>query len=224
MKPSCIKIPGAEAIQTLEYLRSQYPVTGVYPYIIGDREELGRVQEAADFAGSEATEIIQSSLNVNLSDWIASRREAAAEYGFSVEESFGEWPGEILDKGSIGLHTDIVSGQLKREVYIGLATIEKPWHLPAVLKYGGWNDCPEAEVQCAFHRKWQDDYGAEITGMSGDVVECLVARPPSNQEAAVRLAWEQYWYCADIVEQGCGSVANLAATLLNSPYWFFWWD
>jgi hypothetical protein len=38
------------------------------------------------------------------------------------------------------------------------------------------------------------------------------------------LAWEQYWYCLDIVDQGVGSVSALAATLLNSTYWYFWWD
>ena len=38
------------------------------------------------------------------------------------------------------------------------------------------------------------------------------------------LAWEQYLYCQDIVVQGCETIANLAATLLNSPFWYFWWD
>jgi hypothetical protein len=92
------------------------------------------------------------------------------------------------------------------------------------LKYGAWNECPQPEVHCAFHREWESRWRAQITGMSGDVVECLVLKPPSKKDEAVRLAWEQYWYCPDIVEQGCGSVAELAATLLNSAYWFFWWD
>jgi hypothetical protein len=26
------------------------------------------------------------------------------------------------------------------------------------------------------------------------------------------------------VAQGCNSISNLGATILNSPYWFFWWD
>ena len=40
----------------------------------------------------------------------------------------------------------------------------------------------------------------------------------------MELAWEQYWYCTDLVEHGHGSIANLAATLLDAPYWYFWWD
>ena len=38
------------------------------------------------------------------------------------------------------------------------------------------------------------------------------------------LAWEQFLFCEDIVSQGVETISNLGATLLNSPYWFFWWD
>jgi hypothetical protein len=40
----------------------------------------------------------------------------------------------------------------------------------------------------------------------------------------ILLAKEQYAYCADIVEQGVGTIEALAATLLNGHIWFFWWD
>lgn len=42
---------------------------------------------------------------------------------------------------------------------------------------------------------------AEITGMSGDVVECVVKNPPITQKAATVLAWQQYRRRADIVHQ-----------------------
>jgi hypothetical protein len=74
------------------------------------------------------------------------------------------------------------------------------------------------------HRSWQERFGAEITGMSGDTVEGLVRNPPRDGKAALDLAREQYCYCTDIVDQGCESISNLAATLLNSPYWYFWWN
>ncbi|MCA9022048.1 MAG: DUF4253 domain-containing protein, partial [Planctomycetaceae bacterium] len=122
------------------------------------------------------------------------------------------------------LHKNAVTGNFLPEVYIGLAEVETSWQLPAVLKFGGWNDCPEAEIQCAFHRKWQTEFGAEICSVGGGVIECTVNRPPQDQQSAMQLAWEQYWYCADIVDQGCETISNLGATLLKSPYWFFWWD
>jgi len=38
------------------------------------------------------------------------------------------------------------------------------------------------------------------------------------------LAKEQFLYCSDIVEQGAGSIRNLASILLNGRAWYFWWD
>jgi len=40
----------------------------------------------------------------------------------------------------------------------------------------------------------------------------------------MELAKEQYIFCNDIVDQGVGTVSALAATLLDSNYWYFWWD
>jgi hypothetical protein len=218
-----LKTPGADAIRLLNEHRSRFAATGQYPFLIGDAEELERINETAEFNKQDPADIIRASLDVNTGKWIEKRKELD-DYEFSSEQLLGEWPGEIADKGSIGLHKDVLSRKVKPVVYLGLAKIEKPWHLPAILKYGAWNDCPEPEVHCAFHREWQDKFQSEITGMSGDVVECAVKNPPTDCKAATNLAWEQYWYCADIVWQGCQSISNLAATLLNSPYWYFWWD
>ena len=224
MEFTTLKIPGPDAIRLLNEHHSRYAGTGLYPFLIGDADELGRIKEAAEINNQEPAAIIRASFEVKTAEWIAGRRKEAEEFEFSPDETLGEWPGEIAEKGSIGLHKDVLDGKIKPEVYLGLARIDQPWHLPAILKYGIWNECPEPEVHCAFHREWQERYGAEITGMSGDIVKCAATKPPTDRKAATILAWEQYWYCADIVEQGCGSVSNLAATLLNSPYWYFWWD
>ena len=77
--------------------------------------------------------------------------------------------------------------------------VEASWQLPAVLRYGSWNDCPEAEVHWRVHREWQDAYGAEIASIPGDVVECIVEHPPIDRTTAVILARQQYAYCGDIV-------------------------
>ena len=216
---------GKTALQTLQASRLRFPVTGLYPFLIGDAEELERIEEVGE--GSQPghqDSIVRESLEIDVGAWISGKREALAEDGFSTDDLLGNWPEAACEPGSIGLHKDVLSGKFKPSVFLGFAKIALPWQLPAVLNYGGWNDCPEAAVHCAFHRKWFTEYGAEITGMSGDIVECLVRSPPRSREAAIQLAWEQFWYCEDIVDQGCGSISNLAATLLNSDYWYFWWD
>lgn len=219
-----VKASGSEALQNLNQHRADYPATGWYPFLIGDGEELERIEQAVEYIEQDPATIIRSSLEVDIDAWISRRRAEGEEYGLSGDEFVGQWPGEDCQKGSITLHTDILTGKLRPEVFLGMVQIEQPWQLPAVLKYGGWNECPEAEVHCAFHRHWQQRFDAEITGVSSDVIECAVTKPPTNPEAAMALAWEQYWYCSDIVEQGCESVAKLAAILIHSPYWYFWWD
>jgi hypothetical protein len=76
----------------------------------------------------------------------------------------------------------------------------------------------------ALLRFWHDKYGAQIISATDDVIECTVSRPPSTREQAMELAREQFLYCADIVYQGVQTVSNLGAGLLNSKYWYFWWD
>jgi hypothetical protein len=217
-------VAGSEAVGILDELRAQYPSTGIYPFMIGEEEDWERVKESVEFRKPDFSEIIRASFDVNLGAWLGERRKEAEEYEFSDEETIGEWPDDDPGGMSLTIHTDIGTGRVKPNVLLGLVPIEHPWHLPAALGYGAWNDCPEPAVHCAFHRSWQERFGAEITGMSADVVECVVARPPTDRAAVMNLAWEQYWYCQDIVEQGCGSISDLAATLLGSKYWYFWWD
>lgn len=62
------------------------------------------------------------------------------------------------------------------------------------------------------------------TSIADDIIEFSVARPPQTAAEARALAREQFIYCTDIVMQGVGSEAALAATLQGSANWFFWWD
>ena len=63
-----------------------------------------------------------------------------------------------------------------------------------------------------------------MVSITRDVIEFAVKNPPKTREAAMELAKEQYIFCNDIVDQGVGTVSALAATLLDSNYWYFWWD
>ncbi|MBX2853523.1 MAG: DUF4253 domain-containing protein [Rhodobacteraceae bacterium] len=33
-----------------------------------------------------------------------------------------------------------------------------------------------------------------------------------------------YWYCPDIIDQGVKDQSTLAAYLMETECWFFWWD
>jgi hypothetical protein len=81
---------------------------------------------------------------------------------------------------------------------------------------------PEEHV--ALMRFWQRCFGAEVVGITRDVVEMWVGRPPANKIDALKLAKQQYLYCQDIVDQGTQTLESLAASLLDGTSWFFWWD
>ncbi|MGE0434308.1 MAG: DUF4253 domain-containing protein [Planctomycetota bacterium] len=221
-------VAGADALTTLWQRRQLAASTGKYPFIVGSRDDLRRLRKSAEQA-QPAQEILAAAERIDAGQWFAARR--AAEREFFIREAEGEWPTPREDDGdgtavptpTFCAHCDS-AGEVHPEVVLGTARIAESWQLPAVVRYGNWNACPPPALHCALHRHWHAEYGAEIISMSADVIECLVPQPPTTREAALALAWEQYWYCSDIVEQGCESVSALAAALLDSDYWFFWWD
>jgi len=60
--------------------------------------------------------------------------------------------------------------------------------------------------------------------VTSDSIEGYVANPPKSKEEAINLAWQQYLYCSDIVEQGTETISNLASSIINHEHWYFWWD
>jgi hypothetical protein len=119
---------------------------------------------------------------------------------------------------------DVLSQKLKSELVIGLVELDHPSELFARIGYGDMNDCPAPHIHTALHAYWQQHYGAQPIAVSDDIVECVVANPPTEKAAALNLAREQHAYCYDIVEQGVGTTAKLGSSLLEARYWYFWWD
>jgi hypothetical protein len=218
-----IEVDGEESETRLAELRRRFKSDGKYPFFIGDHWELSHLEEWANLCQKDMGQTVADSRSINALDWFAQRR---ADRGDAADEAFymGEWPSSQVPNSRLTVNRDLVTGKLMPMVMIGLARIDEPWMVPAYLKYGGWNECPPPEVHCAIMKHWQSGYGAEIVSMSHDVIECEVSRPPSSRENALNLAREQFRYCEDIVLQGCESIANLASVLLNSKYWYFWWD
>ena len=68
------------------------------------------------------------------------------------------------------------------------------------------------------------NYKIDGNTITGDVLECLVLKPPQTPEQAMQLAAEQWIFCDDIVGQGTQSIRNLAIEIWQSKTWFFWWD
>jgi Domain of unknown function (DUF4253) len=114
--------------------------------------------------------------------------------------------------------------EVSEKVWIALIPADDWTAIPAYLNWGGWNANPAPEYHVAALRSWRDRYGAELVGMSGDVMNVRVSRRPETREEALELAREHYDYCDCPIYRGVGSVSNLAAALMAHNWWYFWWD
>ncbi len=155
-------------------------------------------------------------------EWFAEQREQEEEFVLDDSQM------EIHPNGT-GAMTHLTIGydhQNKPHAEIFIATLPTgdSAAIPVHLRLGDWNSCPSPHVHMALARYWWKRFGAQIATVSADVVEYTVERPPADDAEAMELAWEQYLYCCDIVDQGVGSVATLAQALRHSTRWYFWWD
>jgi len=140
------------------------------------------------------------------------------------EEPLGSWPiYPDVNPGLLSL-TSFATNAPYDEVHIVLLPIRDPARAPAYLRFGGWNSNPPPGYHVAALKSWQDRYGAVPVLISGDVIELRVTRRPETREEALALAREQFLYSEDIVYQGVGSISELAASMMVSDWWYFWWD
>ena len=132
------------------------------------------------------------------------------------------WPVEVPKPTKVRLNT--LKGLLGKSSTLLLVQIDHTYEVPALLGFGGWNECPESELQVAVLREWQQQYNAVPAAITGDVMEFVVVNRPQTQAESMRLAADQWVFCDDIVSQGTETVRRLATQLWRAPTWFFWWD
>jgi hypothetical protein len=134
----------------------------------------------------------------------------------------GEWPSEPPESPGLTVTGD--DEGVFAKVYIALIPIDDWTTVPAHLRWGGWNVSHAPEFHVAALRSWRDRYGAELVGLSSNTINLRVARRPQTREEALALAREHYAYCTDVIDQNRGTVSALAAMLMDSDWWYFWWD
>lgn len=209
-----LKTSACDGAKAFERIRAAH-ARNEFLVILGDEEELERVKETMELNEDTAEEILEHAKEVEISEWF--EEHEAEDYPSDA------WPEEVPGNDTLTACTDILTGEPKK-VFLATIPVAHAWEIPAYLKFGGWNDCPAAEEHVAIMKHWYEKYGAVIVALTGDVIECTVERPPQTRDEALALAKEMYAYCYDIVDQGVETIENLAASLLKSRLWFFWWD
>jgi hypothetical protein len=90
------------------------------------------------------------------------------------------------------------------------------WMGPANYDFGGAD-------QSAVLGSWEDRFGAVLVGMGFDVMQLVVAAPPTDHVQAELLAREHYAFCPDNIDQGVGSLEDYVPLVMGRE-WYFWWD
>jgi hypothetical protein len=201
--------------QLLALRRAFAEGSGVYPFLIGHDEDLAALLESLALPDDGGVALAAEARAIDAAAWLQAR----------TGKKRPRWSaGDAAPTRTLQTLVDLGSQALKPCVHLGLIELDEPWTLFTRLGFGDWNACPTPAEHAALHRHWAAQFGAEPAALTVDTVECLVARPPVDKAPALALAAEQQAYCPDIVEQGVGTTAALAASLLAAPVWYFWWD
>jgi hypothetical protein len=237
-----ILVWGGEAIEQWITLRQKLDAINYYPLLVGDEDEIGYhldcIEDLSDdsYQFISMEELIQEVTNTNSDQWLIDRAQYlyedrqewdTVELGEPLtvltKDILGEWRTDIVPSNDFSIPYNHQRQPIDRMV-IALIPTQTGWHIPAYLNFGAWNDCPDPLSHMVMMKRWQEQYGAEVVGITHDVVEMRVSNPPLDQYQALTLAQEQYLYCSDIVEQGTQTLSVLAGVLLEGSAWYFWWD
>ncbi len=211
-----------DAISTWERLRAITEKTGFYPVVV--RDKYGEMNDMFTEPSVESPEMILSKAStLNVQDWLRGLKTK-----FEHEGSEHQWPrnrGQSAP-GVTTFHVPIADSPKDPAagVWLMLLPTRHGYEAPAYLSFGGWNECPDPEIQVAVLKSWHERFGADLVTMGADILELRVAKPPKTDDGCLAIAEEHYLYCNDIVTQGHQSIDALASSLDKSTVWFFWWD
>lgn len=218
-------VGGVAALETWQKLQVMAEDTGMSPVVLGGDGLTDQllVQGSSHPNWVDPESIVETSLNIPVPGWFLRRQSANPQANdFTAQE----WPAEPPAPPQTQLMASIDPQTMNplAQVWIALLPTPASWEVPAYLQFGGFAKCPEPAEHVAIWRRWQALYGAEVAAVTSDTLEARVTRPPDNRAAALRLAREQCIYCGDILASGVQSIEALAAYLLTSPMWAFWWN
>jgi hypothetical protein len=251
-----LRVPGAKAVNTWKRLRQLVSFTGHWPVLLGGEQSLRLMKEqlhkGADSFAETTAKLLEEAPQLPLDPdaWARKRRAAMLEWmrkndtppallaileaTLAPREGVAGPPKESWPEG-VRPNNDFVipydpydRRKLLAELAVGLVPTQTSWHVPVLLRFGGFNACPFPAEHAALLRHWEGRYGSEVVGMTHDTIELQVARPLKERAEALELAGLHLSYCSDLAQLLHGTRGPLrpalAAQLLGAKVWYFWWD
>lgn len=218
-------VPGEDAVPRWLALRSMAE-PGWWPVILGGAQDEGRIATRASGSAEALHDIVAGARRVDADELLARwRTEAQARLEGSQAEGgrdmVGTWPDKPPSSHAFVLPFHEQSWT-PRPTVLAVIAVEHHWEVPAALAWGHASGRTPAE-HVALLRHWSTRYRAELVGISTDIIEMNVGRPPTTPDAALALAFDQYAYDPSLLDGGLGTLNELAASLLGSSAWYFTW-
>ena len=73
-------------------------------------------------------------------------------------------------------------------------------------------------------RSWEDRFGARLLRVGFAEINLLVDNPPRSIGHAQCIAAEHFAFCDECAGDGLSDIPGIAAGLMKTPIWTFWWD
>jgi hypothetical protein len=217
----CLAVDSPEAIDLWAQLRALTPQTGYWPVVMGADDVAGALLADTEYDDRPPAEIAALGECMDVESWLG-KVEA---HGLAPEAPpEGAWPESVEPPTDFWIPCETNSDDPCVSIRIALVPTKDGWKAPAFLKFGNWNACPAPEQHVSMLKSWADRYGAELVGISNDMLELRPGRLPASRDEALALAREQFLYCADIVQQGTETLSVLAALIMSGAVWSFWWS
>ncbi len=233
-------------------LADLHPQTGLVPVLLTDDPEEDAEDffffdppGASEIDHLDAREVLAESWDGPL-PWTAGRgSERAVLYRLKAaravagdttpgpaDRASGPFPG-LAPPGDSRLSAEEIDGVLRAlpARRVGLVPARRPADVLAVTGWTAFDDFRDTIFVSngvwigAVLRSWEDRFGARLLEIGpGAEIRLLVERPPRTLEAAQAIAAEHYAFCTECAGQGLREIPEIAAALVDSPIWAFWWD
>lgn len=233
------------------WARAAYPVTGLWPLLLGANAADERVSAGRSCAdpppdGRAST----SALHPFLFGAIDSDRWRVPESGDAEQILSSYWPGRLAEFGDTAVpgtrlwpglaparplpadpvrFADGMAEYLLAQGWLGLprlALVPCPSSSEALisLRLVLAGNGPSTDDVAVVLRSWEQRFGARLIGVQPDALRLSVAAAPQDRAQATRVAYEHFALDADVVLQSSDSFHDYVDELIDVNIWTLWWD
>jgi hypothetical protein len=202
-------------------LRDLHPDTGLVPVLLDPEDNL------ADFFFTGGTDPRQidglSAAEVLLDYW--GQDEEDDPVGEPTRNN-----SDLAPAQDVALPAATVTAALGwfQAAHVGLVPARRAADVPAAVGWVAFSDLmdhPNGVWIGSVLRSFENRFGATLVKIGpGAEIRLLVERPPHTRQAALRIAAEHKAFGDEYQGMGPMDVEQLAACLIDTPGWTFWWD